>query len=229
MLVISNFLAWVIITAIILIYYKKLEDKPRLWKALLIAFIGMFTFNFDLNILQTLISIPILPLGVWLLMIIFRNKEDRWNVYRPFAWLGFFSQFIFILTVLISMPLNNLLYPQDQLSTYISNAEDASLISTHSSGEETSLKTGSLNKVLEKMEQNPIYSHEWYHKMSGNFDNMKVDEKFPYVLIGTDPKWGSGIESVIYLERDGRGLLVTSQKGQHYFRSEESLLEEGSQ
>lgn len=49
-------------------------------------------------------------------------------------------------------------------------------------------------------------------------------ERFPYILLGASPKWGSGYESTIYIESDGKGMLISTEKEQYYFRSSESIL-----
>ena len=53
----------------------------------------------------------------------------------------------------------------------------------------------------------------------------KRKERFPYLLTGVKPKWGSGIPTLIYLEEDGKGILITTPKKQLYFRSQQALVE----
>ena len=57
--------------------------------------------------------------------------------------------------------------------------------------------------------------------------NNARKERFPYLLTGTKPKWGSGIPTLNFLEKDGKGILITTPKRQLYFRAEQTLLERG--
>jgi hypothetical protein len=45
------------------------------------------------------------------------------------------------------------------------------------------------------------------------------------MLIGTTPKKGSGIKAIIYVERDGKGLLISCPSKQYYFRAKEPFLD----
>ncbi|WP_407268281.1 hypothetical protein [Radiobacillus sp. PE A8.2] len=222
-------LTLVVIVIIIFLKYKKLQDKPKLWKVFLVLLFGMFAISYNWNFQDVVVRLPILPLGVWILLFVFRNKKERWLVYRPFAWLGFFSLFLFILTTLLTIPINKVFYPKDELSTYIANVDDASIIATHPSAESRSLNKENLANEISEMEQEEIYSDQWYGEMTRNIDTAAIDERFPYQLTGSSAKFGSGVVRVIYVEKDGRGLLITTPKGQYYFRSDDSLFRGGNQ
>ncbi|TFB23867.1 hypothetical protein E3U55_03365 [Filobacillus milosensis] len=224
--IIATIVAWLIIGGLVLIKHKKLQDKPKLWKVILIVIVGMFSFTINLNFQGVSMRIPILPLGVLLLMFAFRNKGESWQKYRIYAWIGFLGQFIFILTSLLTIPVNSVLYPEEELSTYIANTHNANIIQTHPSGEEYSLNKEILSKQIKSMKQESVYSEQWYQELTVNPDSTKVNERFPYVVIDTLPKWGSGFEGLIYLEKDGKGLLVSTAAGQYYFRGEVSVLME---
>ncbi|MGP4073646.1 hypothetical protein ACTWQB_13945 [Piscibacillus sp. B03] len=135
--------------------------------------------------------------------------------------------FVFLIANIIAVPIQNLVYPKGQLNTYISDVEDASIILTHPSGEEVGLDTQVFEGALDGMKRKSFNSIEWYNSIS-SFEGEEQDELFSYVLNGTSSKWGSGVDGIIYIESDGKGLLVTTQQGeQHYFRSDDSLIEEG--
>ncbi|SER06244.1 hypothetical protein SAMN05216232_0132 [Virgibacillus subterraneus] len=223
----ATILVWLVIIIIIYTKYKKLQEKPKLWKIILIVLIGMFSFSINTNFLDTVVRIPILPLGVWILIFAFRDKKEKWEVYRTFAWLGFFFLFIFILSKLIIIPVNQAIYPKEELSTYIANLDNASLIQTHPSVEERSLNKDHLADEIARMRHETIHSEQWYQKVTSNVETENIEERFPYQLTGSLPKRGSGVDAIIYVEKDGKGLLITAAKGQYYFRSDDSLLEEG--
>ena len=75
------------------------------------------------------------------------------------------------------------------------------------------------------MRQETINSQKWYNDTYENMNTNKKRERFPYQLIGGSSKWGSGIHTRIFIENDGRGVLITTSKNQLYFRFNDSLLE----
>ncbi|MFB9972857.1 hypothetical protein FPQ10_01250 [Allobacillus sp. SKP2-8] len=223
---IFTIISWISILVIAYFVYKKLQEKPAFWRVLVVTFIGIFAFTINLEVFDSWIRLPILPLGVWILMVVFIGKEKRWEIYRPFAWIGFAGQFIFLFTSLLTIPLNHLVYPEDQLSTYIANADHSSVISTHPSAEKFSFDKNEFVEQLKDLKRETIYSDKWYEEVTISMtpDGEAVDERFPYFLTGIDSKWGSGVSSAIYIENDGRGLLITTPESQYYFRSDELLL-----
>ncbi|WP_088070973.1 hypothetical protein [Gottfriedia luciferensis] len=87
--------------------YKTNDLKPKLWKAFLAMFLGLFVFSINFNFDQSYIEIPILPLGVWILLWICsrKNNQTRWAKYRRFAWAGFILRFIYLITTLLIQPI----------------------------------------------------------------------------------------------------------------------------
>lgn len=217
---------WTIITAISYNIYKKQTIKPKLWKVVILVYVGLFSFSFNFNVLDTLIKFPILPLGVWVLYFV-RGKSDKWKIYRPYAWLGFWSNFIFMVTTLVTAVIHPMVYEREDPSTYIANIENASVINIHPSAKGDLLNKESLLAQLQTMKLESIYSDEWYEDTYMNTETNQINERFPYLLSGASSKWGSGIDRDIYLEDDGKGLLITTSKKQYYFRSDESFLEGG--
>lgn len=224
---ILSILAWVFIIFLVVRYYKKQLEKPKLWKAFIVLLLGLFTFSFDCYVQGTLVKIPLLPLGVWLLYIIFMIKKNNWSKYRPYAWLGFLANFIFLVAALIAMPIQHFIYSPDKLSTYVSNIEHASIIVTHPSGKNSLLDKESLLKQIPNMKEKVFYSDQWYNEVYENYDNNRMKERFPYQLVGVKASWGSGLSSMMFIENDGKGLLISTSNKQYYFRSKELLVKGG--
>jgi hypothetical protein len=208
--------------------YKKQEEKPMKWKAFIVIIVGLFSFSITVPGFDAFVKIPILPLGVWILYFICRNKVEKWVKYRRFAWLGFIANFIFLAATFISFPIQNVLYPDNEITTYIENKENIELIKLHPSAREAEIKKDVLNKQLSKMKRNNIDSDEWYQQIEmidAEPPNERV-ERFPYLLSGTKPKWGSALNNTVYVEKDGKGLLITTPKEQLYYRSGVSFITE---
>lgn len=222
-------LAWGVVVFLVVRHYQRCPEKPRVWKMLLVLFLGLFTFSIDWHGMGTKFKIPLLPLGVWILFLIFRVKKTSWQRYRPFAWMGFFANFIFLVSALLAVPIQNLIYPLDQPTTYLSNVEDASIIVTHPSGKKSVLDKKSTLRQLSSMKEKAVFSEQWYSETYENNDSHHMKERFPYLLIGGKSKWGSGPSSVIYIEKDGKGLLISTLKRQYYFRSMDSLIKKGGE
>ncbi|TRM12315.1 hypothetical protein FH966_11805 [Lentibacillus cibarius] len=224
----ANILGWLGVAIIFYSTYRKQNRKPVLWKVILVFIIGMVSFSFNWNFRGVKIGLPVLPLGVWILLLVFRVKGYSWQTYRSFAWLGFISMFIFVVTTLLTIPVQQALFPKDELSTYMTNVEKASIIKTHPSAEEHVLDKEGLAKQIGNMEPKPIHSEQWYGNIVRDNHSVYTEEKFPYQLTGERPKWGSGAMAIIYVEKDGKGLLVTTPKSQYYYRSDDSLFKEGT-
>ncbi|WP_175987221.1 hypothetical protein [Bacillus sp. Marseille-Q1617] len=221
-----NLAAWVLIGLAAFRIYKRQQVKPKVWKIAVVIVAGLISFSINWELKGTLVKIPILPLGVWGLYGILKRKEDRWDHYRSFAWLGFAGNFVFLAAALISIPFYAMVYPPHDASTHIADAGDASIAHTHPSGEEgVVLDKGRLVDQLTSMKQEKVVSDVWYEEMYHQSDGYRnKNERFPYQLLGTSPKWGSGMYPVIYVERDGRGILITTSRDQLYFRSNDSIL-----
>ncbi|WP_157951021.1 hypothetical protein [Peribacillus acanthi] len=202
--------------------YKKSEVKPELWKMLLVAFIGLFTFNLRVPFGDSIIAVPILPLGVWIcyFTISRKNNQIRWAKYRQFAWVGFFANFFFLVTTLLGAGLQQLIYPENAIQTYVSDISNVTIINTNSSGERVKLNTESFSAQLSKIKVDNFDVQVWYQ----NTWEPGTDELFPYMLHGHLASWGSGINPIIYIERDGKGILVIHKGKQTYFTCNESIL-----
>ncbi|WP_338780175.1 hypothetical protein [Metabacillus sp. FJAT-52054] len=218
-------LAWGVLIFFAYRIYKKQRVKPKVWKIAAVLLIGFSALSFDGQIFGTPFKLAVLPLGVGILFLVLNKDKEKWQKYRAFAWLGFLANFIFLLFALLAVPVHHVLYPVNEPSTYLANVEDASIIAIHPTAEESNLHIESLKKQLALLKQRPIHSDVWYYEMVKDKEAKERDERFPYLLGGTSPKWGSGMNPLIFIEADGKGILLSTKKEQVYFRSEESLLE----
>jgi len=217
-------IAWCVIARIAYSLYNRQSDKPEIWKVLVVMLVGLFSFSFNTEIFGMVMRISILPLGVWVLYAYFRKKNEEWQTYRTFAWFGFAANFIFLLSSLLAVPLFLAIYPGNEPSTYLSNIDDASVVPIHPRVKHQEMnKEKALATILDFREE-PIHSTDWYYGANLENDSTNTQEKFPYQLIGAIPKWGSGLISVIYIEEDGKGLLISTPKEQRYFRFKDSLI-----
>lgn len=226
-----SIIAWGVLGALAYKLYKKQIMKPKVWKVLLVLFIGLFSFSIHWNALDTLLKLPILPLGVWILYFMLKGRNDSWQRHRVFAWLGFAANFIFLVSTLLTLLVHNLLYDKDDPTSFISRVEHAAIVHMHPSAGavERTLDKESLAKQLHTMNEEQIDSDQWYQDTVMYSDPSIKHERFPYLLIGASPKWGSGLRAVIYVEDDGKGILLTTAHQQLYFRFEQSVLKEAGQ
>lgn len=222
-----SIIAWSILSYWVYCVNRNKPVKVKMWKALVVTFVGIFSFTINWSIFDTFIRFPILPLGVGLLFWYFRRKEGKWKKYRPFAWMGFFSNFIFLVVSLLTPIIHNQIYAINVPSTYISDIEDARIIKIHPTAIYDTINMKKLREQLQKMHQEKIWSEKWYQD-TYHGEKPKY-ERFPYQLTGTSPKWGSGIEAIIYIEKDGKGILIDTPKQQVYFYSEEVFLGGGQE
>ncbi|MCA1054382.1 hypothetical protein LCM10_05235 [Rossellomorea aquimaris] len=226
-----DMLVWLVIGLAAYRYYRKKEVKPRVWKVLLVLVVGQFAFTINRDFAGTLVKFPVLPLGVWIMYGFLSRSEDRWEKYRPFAWLGFSSSFLFMIASLVWIPFYSTVYPASDPTTYIGNVSKASIVSIHPTGrDDRMLDRDGLKEQLPFMKQNEVDSDGWYEEMHNESDGERnKNERFPYVLQNVSSAWGSGGNPVVYVEKDGKGILVTTFREQYYYRCEESILEEGSE
>ena len=218
-------LAWCVIAWIAYRLYNRQSDKPEIWKVLVVMLVGLFSFSFNTEIFGTVMRISILPLGVWGLYVYFRKKNEEWHTYRPFAWFGFAANFIFLIFSLLAIPIFQAIYPGNEPLTYLSNIDEAFIIPIHPGVKHQELDKENALATIHDFSEEPIQSTDWYYGANLETDSTNTQEKFPYQLIGAIPKWGSGLISVVYIEEDGKGLLISTPKEQRYFRFKDSLIE----
>ncbi len=218
-------LAWGLVVYLTVRLYGRQPVKPGIWRAAIVVCIGLISFSIDWSIFGTMVKIPLLPLGVWLLYWILKRKSDRWEVYRKFAWLGFWSNFIFLASAVIAIPLHQGFYPKEEPATYIAQTDNLTLIGIHPSAKEQAIDKESLLRQINDLKKEKIEGLQWYSDTVIGFDPNDRSERFPYQLIGANPRWGSGLHTIIFIEEDGKGLLITTADQQLYFRADQSLLE----
>ncbi|SKB05335.1 hypothetical protein [Sporosarcina newyorkensis] len=226
--IIFTLLSWIALGYIAFKLYTKQKVKLKLWKVLVTIIVGLFSFSINVYWFDLLLRLAILPLGVWFLYFILKSKENRWERYRSFVWLGFWSNYIFLAFALLSVPFLQWFYPKDQLSTYLSQVENPELISIHPAAKDHQVfQTEKYFDQLDTMKKDRVFNDEWYTEYYLETEPAERNERFPYQLTGTGSKWGSGLHSMIYVEEDGKGILVTTSDRQLYFRTDASLIDEG--
>ncbi|WP_047983236.1 hypothetical protein [Ornithinibacillus californiensis] len=220
-------IVWSVIAYLALRIYKKQIEKPKVWKIAVIIIVSLFSFSINWQMFNTLVKLSILPLGVWAIYVFFKWTGRNWEAYRRFAWLGFWANYLFLASTLLAIPIHHVVYPKDEAATYLSEFENASLVAVHPSAmEDGVLDKDRLKKELQAMKQETIYSDQWYEDTYLNRGEInEKDERFPYQLVNTDAAWGSGLHSVIFVEDDGKGVLITTAENQLYFRFDHSIIE----
>jgi hypothetical protein len=229
--IVLNLVAWGAIFILARRIYSKQDIKPIIWKLAIVIFVGLFSFSINLPYMDQQIKLAILPLGVWILYGIYSRKEEgiSWDKYRKYAWLGFFANFIFLAVALINPLIHSAIFPANEISTYLSDINKGKIIQTHPSAGNRILDRDSLLFQLDNIKEEPVYSEKWYYEaFESGVELSKAEERFPYQLAGTEAKWGSGIDPMIFVEQDGKGILISTGQKQVYFRAEKTLLKKGA-
>lgn len=213
------------------VYYNRAE-KPKSWKVVLVFWIGLFSFSGNFPIGDTVVKVALLPLGVWILYGVLhkKNEGESWLKYRQFAWIGFFANYLFMLMAIATPFAHDLFYEEKDISTYIAHGESASLLRIHDSAPKATFNLGSFKTEANMdFDLNQVSSIDWYNETIEALTDDVKEERFPFALIGTEPKWGSGVSSYIFIERDGKGILISTPKEQLYFRTAKPIIsfEEG--
>jgi hypothetical protein len=213
-------LSWGLLVGIVLYYYRREKEawRPVFWKALLIAFVCVFAFTLNIPLGEYMGRFAILPLGVWVVYWAAKNKS--WPRYRRYAWIGFWCNYVFLAAGLLGHYVNEGVYPKQTISTYFANVENARLVAIHPSAPEASLDAARLEQSLKALELQPEYD-----AMTWGYESRDAQtEWFPYALLGTEASWGSGISAEVYVQADGKGLLVAWNNRYLYYKAPSSLL-----
>ena len=213
---------WLLIFVIGFKLYKKQEIKPIIWKAVIVYFVGKFAFSLNYPIEQQAIHFALIPLGV-IAIYLFFSKRPNFNTYLTFAWFGFFSNYLFLVGTLLIMPFNSFLYDKNDIHTYIAHSENIEILSIHPSANDNIAVRASILEQVKAAKEQPVNT-DWYYESVGD-DRVEV-ERFPYILANIAPKWGSQAKATIYVEKDGKGLLIASPTKHLYYRLDESILQE---
>ncbi|WP_226669911.1 hypothetical protein [Metabacillus litoralis] len=213
---------------------QNIAERPVLWKLIIAVLIGLFSFSINLPLFEGVFSIAILPLGVWILYAMLKGK-NRWDSYRKYAWLGFLWNYFFLGAALLAIGVSGVIYPKHEVETYLDDVSKAELLSIHPSGKEVHLNVMKLEESLSSFTWEQSNVTQWYEEIREQMwsneedkEQKNVQEKFPYLL--TDVKAKAGKKVRVYVEYDGKGLLVTTKDNQYYFRSNNAtfLKERGS-
>ena len=221
-LVVYSF-CWLIILVIAFKLYKKQEIKPIIWKAVIVYIVGKFSFTFNYPIEQQAINIALIPLGVIAIYLLF-SKRPNFNTYLNFAWFGFFSNYVFLIGTLLIIPLYPFVYDKNDIHTYMSRLENIEILSIHPSANDNVMVRASIYEQVEAAKKQTLMNMDWYYESVGD-DRVEV-ERFPYILANVTPKWGSNATATIYVEKDGKGLLIAAPTKHLYYRLDESILQE---
>lgn len=214
---------------------KKQKERPRIWVAFILLLIGLFSFSVNLLWDGLLLQISILPLGVWLVFLIyyfldrhaaFYKHQNRWYRHRPYLWLGFFTNYLFLIMMVLAHLLFSLVYPSKQLITFISDSGGASTLRIHNTAETRVFDKQALQTQLHQAQLKQVDGGEWFSSSDPTFNHGEANEKFAYILVGTKAKWGSNLEPLIFVEDNGRGLLIQTEQQQYYFTLDQSIWEE---
>ncbi|WP_019241275.1 MULTISPECIES: hypothetical protein [Bacillus] len=225
--IIANIIAWGIIIFLAFRIYIKQDLKPKIWGILIVFIVGLFSFSFNFSIINQSLKLALLPLGVWILAWVFKSRKAQWDLYRQYAWLGFFANYFLLLASVLAIFLFQQIYVENKPTTYISNIDHANIVPIHPTAKNVSIDKEKLQKYKYSLKLAEIRAEEWRLNTILNVETNMRKEKFPYQLLGISSKWGSGIKTVIYVEKDGKGLLISTPLHQYYFRSKHSFLKEG--
>lgn len=216
---------WLIVLILASRQYLKQKEKPAYWRVIIVVWVGLFSFSINLDIFHIPMKLSILPLGVWIVYGFLTKKS--WQKYRPFAWIGFWANFIFIGTALMSGFIDNWVYPKEDPSTYISDIEHAIIVAIHPTAQPACFNKDRFQSQLSDVQFADVLGMEWYQDSVLESGSHYHKEYFPYGLLGTTPRWGSGLEPLIYLKEDGRGILITTSNRSYYYLSKEPLIDWG--
>lgn len=203
--------------------YRKQDEKTKLWKVILILVVGFFSFSIKL---PSNINIAVLPLGVWLIIAIYRNQQEKWENIRKYAWTGFLLNYLFLIAALINHFMFPIFYPYDKLDTFVSSIENAKLIATHPTAKDNLVLNEGVMDFNNDFKKANFFADDWYYETYGNEEPQNRNERFPYLLSNVTPKWGSDLEPTIFVEKDGKGLLVVESNNTVYFKTSKSILRE---
>lgn len=219
---------WMIVLVLLLLQFRKPSptDKPALWKALLALLAGMFSFSIQTAWFGVPVKLALLPIGVILLAVALR-KRNRRSFYIRIGWIGFAANYVFLAVTLLSAAVHNGLYAKEKASTYLAELSQVRLIAIHPSGEPASLDKERLQREFPELRPEAVDGLTWHREAIMENSPQYKQERFPYMLIGAKSSWGSGLRALIYIEADGKGLLIHSPDKDYYFRSESMLVERG--
>ncbi|WP_195575581.1 hypothetical protein [Paenibacillus sp. 1001270B_150601_E10] len=218
-------ISWAIIIFLGMMQYRKQKEKPAWWKIAIVVIIGIFSFSWKTQLFGVSVKIAILPLGVWLIAM--STQKHAWEKYRPFAWVGFWCNYVFLFLTLVSAGIHSLIYPVDKPETFLADLDHVVLVSLHPSAPKAVLDNDYLQKMVGQLHSADKTVVDWYNRSVLESSPQYKTEQFPYELTSVHSRWGSGLQAVVYIEKDGKGLLISTVDNQYYYRSEKELMKIG--
>lgn len=220
----GGIIGWCIVLYLMIRRYKKQEKKPVIWKMIIVTWVGLFSFSFNLQMFGQSAKLAILPLGVWILYLFFRKRS--WHTYRRFAWLGFLANYIFLVVSLLFGAAHQAVYDKEDPSTFLADLRKAEIIGIHPAAQEVAFDSERFARMLDELQAGDMSdSLDWYYQSRDEQEPYYQKERFPYALIGAKSSWGSGLHASVYIELDGKGLFLSTPDRSYYYRSEKPLIE----
>ncbi|WP_404458076.1 hypothetical protein [Oceanobacillus kapialis] len=199
------------------LYKKKEKGKPKPWVILLVIIIGLITFNLEVGSLP----FPVFPIGLCLLYIGFLIRKGNWHWYHKYGLAGFVGSYLLFSITLLGQPIQSLFYPQEP-ATYFARVEHAEIVKTYRHAPDQTIHKQKLDEAISSLTKKSLKDATWIEDLYEN-----TEERFPYHVTGIKPKWGSGLDTMLFVETDGKGWLVTTPDSHYYYRSPTSIFGEG--
>lgn len=205
--------------------HQAATEKQNIIKIVIIFLLSsVITGKITQHIYDIPFQIPILPIGVWLIYLAI-DKQKNWPSYRWYAWLGFTLSVLLTISNIIAYPIQKALYPPNEITNFINELDSTTIFTTHLSGADHVILTTNALDIIQNATYEP--NDSWgYAEFYYRYDNPKAKERFPYLLQNTKSKFGSGYHPYIFIEQDGRGLLIIDKNVSNYFHLDESILNE---
>jgi cytochrome bd-type quinol oxidase subunit 1 len=143
-------MGWCIVLYFMTHRYKKQNRKPVIWKMIVVVWVGLMAFSLNIPMFGQIAKLAILPLGVWILYLILRNRS--WETYRRFAWLGFAANYIFLVMTVLSGAIHQAVYDKNDPTTYFADVRKAEVIGIHPSARAAAFDDGRFLGVLGQLQ-----------------------------------------------------------------------------
>lgn len=225
----GEIIGWCIVLFLMIRRYKKQEKKPVIWKMIVVVWVGLISFSFNLQMFGQAAKLAILPLGVWFLYLFFRKRS--WHTYRRFAWLGFLANYIFLIVSLLFGAAHQAVYDKEDPSTFLADVRKAEIVGIHPAAQEVVFDSERFASMLDELQAGDMSdSADWYYQSTLDWyyeskHEYYQKERFAYALVGAKSSWGSGLHASVYIELDGKGLFISTSDRSYYYRSEKPLIE----
>lgn len=194
--------------------YQKQEIKGSWWKAIILLFVGIFSFSIEFSFFGQMHKFALIPLGVGLFYFWTSKQPTSREKYKSIVWLGFFANYAFFVTSIITVLIIKLLFPSDELTTYVQALDEAEIIITHRGTEDPLQLSDDAYELLKTSTLTEFEPDQWYFNQ---LDYTK--EQFPYMLYDVTTPAGLPYDVFFFVEEDGQGLLVQTPEQHYYFRT----------